>query len=162
MSKTSNKPLTPLEELGPRSGDETPHELIYRSYLLGRIHFGTKLAVLNRPGSPVYNAYENWGPVALIAFLTLYTMVTSGWEAGLTLLLVAVIAGILILPKWTLKKLRMRVLELGFGGEQGWRELWEHGGISMRLSAKASVECDSPEGDWEAFARNYLDLPDNP
>ena len=162
MPKSSNTPLTPLEELGPRTGDETPHELIYRSYLLGRIHFGTKLAVLNRPGSPVYNSYENWGPIALIAFITLYTLATSGWGAGLTLLLVSVIAGILILPKWVLKKLRMRVLEMGFSGEQGWRELWQQGGVSMRLSADPSVECDSPEGDWEAFARAYLDLPDNP
>jgi hypothetical protein len=56
----------------------------------------------------------------------------------------------------------MRVLEMGFGSEQGWRDLWAQGGISIRLSADSSVECDSPEGDWESFARNYLDLPDNP
>ena len=162
MNKSNNKSLTPLEELGPRTGDETPHELIYRAYLLGRIHFGTKLVILNRPGSPVYNAYENWGPIALIAFLSLYTVITSGWGAGLTLLLVMFIAGIVILPKWVLKKLRMRVLEMGFGGEQGWRDLWAQGGISLRLGADASVECDSPEGDWETFARTYLDLPDDP
>ena len=162
MSKSKNAPPSPLEELGPRTGDETPHELIYRSYLLGRIHFGTKLAILNRPGSPVYNAYENWGPIALITFLTLYSIITSGWEAGLTLLLVLVIAGVLILPKWVLKKLRMRVLEMGFGSEQGWRELWQQGGISLRLASDVSVECDSPEGDWEVFARSHLDLPDDP
>lgn len=160
MAKNKKESLTPLEELGPHTGDETPHELIYRAYLLGRIHFGTKLTVLNRPGSSVYNGYENWGPIALIVFLTIYTIITSGWGAGLTLLLVMFIAGIVILPKWVLKKLRMRVLELGFGGEQGWRELWTEGGVSMRLSDDSNIECDSPEGDWEAFARNHLNLPD--
>ena len=162
MNAKKNETLSPLEELGPRTGDESPHELIYRSYLLGRIHFGTKIAILNRPGSPVYNAYENWGPIALIAFLGIYTIFTSGVGAGLTLLLVLVIAGVLILPKWVLKKLRIRVLEMAFGSEQGWRELWRHGGISMRLSADAKAVCDGPEGDWQAFARQYLDLPDEP
>ncbi len=162
MSTKKNDTLSPLEELGPWTGDESPHELIYRSYLLGRIHFGTKIAILNRPGSPVYNAYENWGPVALIAFMAIYTVLTSGVGAGLTLLLVLVVAGVLILPKWVLKKMRIRVLEMAFSGEQGWRELWHHGGISMRLAADASAVCDGPEGDWEAFARQYLDLPDEP
>lgn len=162
MSTKKNDTLSPLEELGPRTGDESPHELIYRSYLLGRIHFGTKIAILNRPGSPVYNAYENWGPVALIAFMAIYTVLTSGVGAGLTLLLVLVVAGVLILPKWVLKKMRIRVLEMAFSGEQGWRELWSHGGISMRMAADGSAVCDGPEGDWEAFARQYLDLPDEP
>jgi len=160
MNAKKNEPLSPLEELGPRTGDESPHELIYRSYLLGRIHFGTKIAILNRPGSPVYNAYENWGPIALIVFLTIYTMATSGLEAGLALLLVLVIAGVLILPKWVLKKLRIRVLEMAFGSEPGWLELWRHGGISMRLASDASIVCDGPEDDWESFARQHLDLPD--
>ena len=89
----------------------------------------------------------------------------AGSRAGLTfveLIVVLVIAGVMILPKWVLKKLRMRVLEMGFGSEQGWRDLWQQGGISVRLASDASVECDSPEGDWEAFARHHLDLPDNP
>jgi len=162
MSAKNDEPLSPLEELGPRTGDETPHELIYRSYLLGRIHFGTKIAILNRSGSPVYSAYENWGPIALIAFVVIYTMITSSIEAGLTLLLVLVIAGVLILPRWVLKKLRIRVLEKAFGSEPGWRELWNHGGISLRLAADPTVVCDGPEGDWEAFAKRYLDLPDQP
>ncbi|MDX1485175.1 MAG: hypothetical protein R3229_11905 [Alphaproteobacteria bacterium] len=162
MSASKSETLSPLEELGPRTGDESPHELIYRSYLLGRIHFGTKIAILNRPGSPVYNAYENWGPIALIAFVVIYTIATSGIEPGLTLLLVLVIAGVLILPKWVLKKVRIRVLERAFGSEQGWRELWDCGGISMRLAADPSIVCDGPEGDWETFARQYLDLPDEP
>lgn len=162
MSTRTKEIRDPLEELGPRTGDENPHELIYRAYLLGRIHFGTKLAILNRPGSPVYNAYENWGPIALIAFITIYTGATSGWDAALALLLACVFFGILFLPRWVLRKLRMRVLEQAFSSEQGWRELWRHGGISMRLAADTSIECDSPEGDWENFARAYLDLPDNP
>ncbi|HSR55404.1 MAG TPA: hypothetical protein VLN73_04145 [Alphaproteobacteria bacterium] len=162
MSAKKEEPLSPLEELGPRTGDETPHELIYRSYLLGRIHFGTKIAILNRPGSPVYNAYENWGPIALITFVVIYTMATSGIEAGLTLLLVLGLAGLFFLPKWVLRKLRMRVLEMAFGSEQGWRDLWNHGGISIRLAADPSVVCDGPEGDWETFARRYLDAPDDP
>lgn len=159
-AKKRRGPPDPLEELGPRTGEESPHELIYRGYLLGRIHFGTKLAVLNRPGSPVYNAYENWGPIALILFLVFYYAISSGWKAALTIFFVGAFFGILLLPRYVLKKLRMRVLEKAFGSEQGWRELWQQGGISMRLAMDSSIECDAPEGDWEKFARVYLDKPD--
>jgi hypothetical protein len=160
MAKAKVTPKTPLEELGPRTGNETPHELIYRSYLLGRIHFGTKLAVLNRPGSPVYSAYENWVPIALVLFLSLYTGVTSSWQAGLSLFAALAFFGFLFLPRYVLKKLRMRVLDKSFGSEGGWIELWKGGGISMRLAMDPSIECDSPDGDWQQFASTYLDKPD--
>ncbi|MGY9005057.1 MAG: hypothetical protein ACKVJQ_02990 [Alphaproteobacteria bacterium] len=167
MKKNTNPDPLPLDELGPRSGDENPHELLYRAYLLGWVHFGTKLAVLNRPGSPVFNAYENWGPVGLVVFLSLYTILTSGMAAGFSLLAAGLFACLLILPKWVLKKLRVRVLEMSFGSEQGWRDLWQGGGISMRIAPKSLEEadnvaiCDSPDGDWEAFAREHLNRPDN-
>ncbi|HEX9808443.1 MAG TPA: hypothetical protein VGC25_02400 [Alphaproteobacteria bacterium] len=160
MARTPRRNPTPLEELGPRTGKESPHELIYRAYLLGWIHFGTKLAVLNRPGSPVYNAYENWGPVALLAFLSIYYGASSGWEAGLSIFVAGAFFGVLLLPRYVLKKLRMRVLEKAFGDEGGWRELWRNGGISIRLAMDSSVECEGPDGDWEKFARLYLDKPD--
>lgn len=155
------QPKTPLEELGPRTGDETPHELIYRAYLLGWIHFGTNLAALNRPGSSVYNAYENWGPIALILFLSVYTGVTSGIEAGLALFAALAFFGFLFIPRYVLKKLRTRVLEKAFAGEGGWRELWEQGGIKIRLALTPEVECHAPDGDWESFAREHLDRPDH-
>jgi hypothetical protein len=159
--KRRPRPKTPLEELGPRTGDETPHELIYRAYLLRWIHFGTKVALLNRPGSSVYSAYENWGPLALIGFLGLYTGVTSSWHAGLAIFLALAFFGFLLLPKWVLRKLRTRVLEKAFGSEGGWEELWREGGISIRLAMDGSVECNAPGGDWRAFARMYLDKPDD-
>ena len=159
--KPKVKPQTPLEEMGPRTGDETPHELIYRAYLLGWIHFGTKIAVLNRPGSSVYNAYENWAPIGLIAFMSLYTGVTSSWQAGLSLFLALTFFGFLLLPKWVLRKLRTRVLEKAFASEGGWEELWREGGISMRLAMDPSIECNAPEDDWKNFARTYLNKPDD-
>lgn len=152
---------TPLEELGPRTGDESPHTLIYRAYLLGWIHFGTKIAVLNRPGSTVYNAYENWGPLGLIGFLALYTGATASWQLGVSTFFGLGLLGFLILPKWVLRKLRVRVLDKALGTEGGWEEMWREGGISMRLAMDPSVECDSPGGDWRAFARTYLNKPDD-
>ncbi len=159
MAKKPQK--TPLEELGPRTGEETPHELIYRAYLLGWIHFGTKLAVLNRPGSSVYNAYENWGPIALILFLSGYTIVTSGWAPGLSLFAALVFFGFLFIPRYVLRKLRVRVVEKAFSGEAGWRELWREGGITIRLAMDPSVECEAPHGDWQKFAQTYLNKPDD-
>lgn len=161
MAAKRKKPPTPLEELGPRTGEETPHELIYRGYLLGWIHFGTKLAILNRPGSPVYNAYDNWGPIALLLFLSIYYGITSSWQAGLSIFAAGAFLGFVLLPRYVLKKLRTRVLDKSFGSEVGWEELWRSGGISIRLAMDSSVECDSPDGDWRAFARTYLDKPDD-
>lgn len=159
--KPKSKPRTPLEELGPRTGDETPHELIYRAYLLGWIHFGTKLAALNRPGSPVYSAYENLGPIALILFVSIYTGFSSGWKAGLSLFAALAFFGFLFIPRYVLKKLRTRVLEKAFSGESGWRDLWRAGGITIRLASDPDVQCHAPDSDWETFARMYLDKPDD-
>jgi hypothetical protein len=97
----------------------------------------------------------------LIGFLSLYTGVTSSWHAGLALFLALAFFGFLLLPKWVLKKLRTRVIEKAFGSEGGWEELWREGGISMRLAMDASIECNGPGGDWRAFARTYLDKPDD-
>lgn len=161
MARTRKPEPTPLEQLGPRRGDETPHELLYRAYLLGWIHFGTRLAILNRPGSPVFSAYENWGPLGLIAMMVVYTWITSSFGAAMTLLLVFVIAGVLILPRWVLKKLRMRVLDMAFGSEQGLNTLWDMGGIMFRLAHEPDIQCDSPDDDWQHFARAHLDKPDD-
>ncbi|MFM2130186.1 MAG: hypothetical protein RL477_1732 [Pseudomonadota bacterium] len=119
------------------------------------------MAILNRAGSSVYNAYENWGPMALIAFLGLYTGLTTTWQVGVSTFLGLGLLGFLILPKWVLRKLRTRVLEKAFSTEGGWEELWKEGGISIRLAMNPAVECNAPEGDWCAFARMYLNKPDD-
>lgn len=116
--------------------------------------------MLNRPGSSVYNAYENWGPLGLICFVSLYTGVTSSWHAGLSLFLALAFFGFIILPKWVLRKLRTRVLEKAFSNEAGWSELWKEGGISIRLASNSDYFCDAPEGDWQDFARTWLNKPD--
>lgn len=118
------------------------------------------MAILNRPGSSVYSAYENWGPLGLIGFLGLYTGATVTWQVGVSVFLGLGLIGFLILPKWVLRKLRVRVLEKAFASEGGWEELWREGGISIRLAMDPSVACDAPGGDWRAFARTYLDKPD--
>lgn len=118
------------------------------------------MAVLNRPGSSVYSAYENWGPLALVGFLGLYTGLTGTWQLGVSTFLGLGLLGFLILPKWVLRKLRIRVIEKAFGSEGGFEDLWKEGGISIRLAMDPSVECNSPDGDWQAFARMYLNKPD--
>jgi hypothetical protein len=55
----------------------------------------------------------------------------------------------------------MRVLDKSFRDEGGWHELWQSGGISMRLGMDPGIVCDSPDGDWQTFARTYLDKPDD-
>ena len=97
----------------------------------------------------------------LILFVSIYTGFSSGWKAGLSLFAALAFFGFLFIPRYVLKKLRMRVLEKAFSGEGGWQELWKQGGISMRLASDAEVQCHAPDGDWETFARMYLDKPDD-
>jgi len=114
----------------------TPHELLYDAYIHRRIHLGMKPPINSRQ-SPVHNFWENVFPYALIG----------------------VPVGAFVVPRWIMTKVRRRAVAHAFASEEGWDGLWRVGGMSMRLAEDIDVTLDSPEGDWRAFALQYLREP---
>lgn len=133
----------------------TPHELLYRAYVTNKIHLGMKGA-LNSRASPVHNLWENIIPYLLILIVVGNYTFTSGLQGLLLSASIGVPVGLWIVPRWIITKVRRRAVSYAFGSAKGWQELWSLGGLSMRLAADPTVICDSPEGDWQAFAREHL------
>lgn len=133
----------------------TPHELLYRAYTTNKIHLGMKGA-LNSRRSPVHNMWENIVPYVIILIVVANYTYTSGLAGFLLTALIGTGVGLSIIPRWIITKVRKRAVSYAFGSAKGWQELWGLGGLSLRLAADPSVTCDSPTGDWQAFAREHL------
>jgi hypothetical protein len=138
-------------------GDEpaTPHELLYRAYVANKIHLGMKGA-LNSRSSPVHNLWENTVPYGLILLVIVNYTFTSGLPGFLVSAMVGAAVGLGIVPRWIMIKVRKRTVAYAFGSAKGWQELWSIGGLSIRLADNPEVMCDSPGGDWQAFAGEHL------
>jgi hypothetical protein len=143
---------------GMGSKPTTPHELLYDAYIHRRIHLGMKPAVNSR-SSPVHNLWENVFPYMLILFMIGYYT----WEMGVKGLILAASIGVpvgaFVVPRWIMTKVRRRAVAHAFQSEEAWDALWRVGGMSMRLAEDIDVICDSPDGDWRAFALQHLREP---
>jgi hypothetical protein len=67
--------------------------------------------------------------------------------------------GAFVIPKWIMTKVRRRAVAHAFGSADGWDALWRVGAMSMRLADNIDVVCDSPAGDWRAFALQHFGAP---
>ncbi|MEE9196104.1 MAG: hypothetical protein V3U44_09700 [Alphaproteobacteria bacterium] len=136
--------------------DTTPHQLIYNAYQEGRIHIGPIFAILNRKGAPDFSQVENYLPYGLLAGLIVIYSFQMGMWGGIAALLFAVLLALRPVPRWILKRLRHRTMDRAFGSEEGWDQLWEIGGLSIRLAADVETMCEAPDGDWQRFAETHL------
>jgi len=149
--------MSESEILPPLPDDpDGPHSLIYQAYRDGTLHLGLKYFRLNVPGSPVYKLWENIVPFAMIiAIVAQYTYDYGFWGFAASLAITGLL-GFYFIPRWLAKRVRVRGLSMAMSGEAGWDRLWQFGALSIRLADDADQACDSPEGDWRAFARRNL------
>ncbi|MGE5539291.1 MAG: hypothetical protein ACM30I_11790 [Gemmatimonas sp.] len=133
----------------------TPHELLYDAYIHRRLHLGMKPPVNSRE-SPVHNFWENVFPYALIVFMIGYYTWTMGVKGLILSASIGVPVGAFVIPRWIMTKVRRRAVGYVFASAENWDAVWRVGGISMRLAEEIDVICESPEGDWRAFATQHF------
>ena len=145
------------EDLPPLPDDpDGPHGLIYQAYRDGTLHLGLKYFHLNARGSPVYKMWENIVPFAMIiAIVAQYTYDYGLWGFAASFAITGLL-GFYFIPRWLAKRVRLRGLNMAMSGEAGWDKLWQFGALSLRMADNPELACDSPEGDWRAFARQHL------
>lgn len=151
------QPLTVLPPPAPSSNAElaAAHQLIYQAYVAHKIHLGMK-GGLNSRRSPVHNLWENLIPYALILFLVGNYTYTMGFKGFVLSASLGLGVGAFVIPRWIMTKVRRRAVILAFGSAEGWDALWRVGGLSIRLDEDPAVICDSPNGDWKAFAVQHF------
>jgi len=151
------QPLTVLPPPTPSSDAElgAAHQLIYQAYVAHKIHLGMKGA-LNSRRSPAHNIWENLVPYGLILFLIGNYTYTMGFKGFVLSASLGLGVGAFVIPRWIMTKVRRRAVILAFGSAEGWDALWRVGGLSIRLDEDPTVVCDSPGGDWKAFAVQHF------
>ena len=146
--------------------DETPDdqslfERIWYANHDERLLIGVDLRHYNRPGSPTHSQRDNSLPVVATLCCVATAWMLGGWIWGLAILSSGVILTFTTANVWIMHRLRQRTLEVALGGVRGWQQMWDHGGITLRLPADARKavpppEVNSPGDDWRAFARRHL------
>jgi hypothetical protein len=127
------------------------HRLLYQAYVSGKLHLGMK-GLLNSRRSPVHNIWENLIPYGLILLMIgnyTYTMGVKGLVLTASL---GLGVGLFVIPRWIMVKVRKRTVSYAFVNAESWNALWKIGGLSMRRADDTQEVCDSPDGDWQAFA----------
>jgi hypothetical protein len=146
-------PLAPPHVSGSKLA--AAHMLLYRAYTTNKLHLGMK-GGLNGRRSPVHNKWENIIPYALILFVTINYTITMGFKGLVLSASLGIGVGLFVIPRWIMNKVRRRAVTMAFGSAEGWDALWRFGGLSMRLADHPEIACDSPDGDWQAFAEQNL------
>jgi hypothetical protein len=141
----------PPPKPAPDSKPGMAHALLYQAYVENKVHLGMKGA-LNTRRSPVHNLWENLIPYGLILLVIVNYTYTAGWEGFVLTASLGLGVGAFVIPRWVMNKVRRRTMIVAFSSAEGWESLWRIGGLSMRLDEDPSVVCDSPDGDWQAFA----------
>jgi hypothetical protein len=151
MAEPTNLPLPTASNSGPAAA----HLLLYRAYITNKLHLGMK-GGLNSRRSPVHNKWENIIPYALILFVIVNYTITMGFKGMVMAASLGIGVGLFVIPRWLMNKVRRRAVTMAFGSAEGWDALWRFGGLSMRLADHPEIACDSPDGDWQAFANQNL------
>ena len=119
---------------------------------------------INRPGSPVYDPWENLLPLLVPAILGLLLILAAGVVFGLLF----IVAGIMVYSTYFKKKVYLRLISRTknfiTSGYENCQKLWKFGGIVLVNAANKKHGCVSPDGDWKEFVvQNYADyMTDTP
>ena len=113
---------------------------------------------INRPGSPVYDPWENLLPLLIPATLGLFLILAAGVVFGLLF----IVAGIMIYSTYFKKKVYLRLISRTknfiTSNYDNCQKLWDFGGIVLVNAADKKHGCVSPEGDWKEFVvQNFAD-----
>lgn len=144
--------------------DDIPHtadaqvlyERIWLAHRDAKADIGTQLKVLNKPGSPVYRRSDN-----LLPWIAFVCLAIVGYQLGGWIGLAAIASAMAVLMMTTISfavmsRLRKRTIDYALSGRQGFEELWDGGGLTIRMVGNPSTEVRGPDGDWRAFARKNL------
>lgn len=136
--------------------DQALYDRIWLAQRDGKVEIGTDLRALNKPGSPAYKRSENLLPWVAFGALTLVGYQMAGWIGA-----VAVATGMAVLMMTTfsflvLSRVRNRAKDYALSGRMGFEQLWDGGGLTLRMTGDAASEITGPDDDWRTFARQRL------
>ena len=113
---------------------------------------------INRPGSPVYDVWENLLPVLTPVVIGLILILTVSVFFGLAFIIAMILVYITYFKKRVDRYLIERTKEYFMQSYDNCIKLWNFGGIVLVNAANKKQGCVSPEGDWKEFVvKNFAD-----
>ena len=138
------------------SSDDNFHALIKKAYEAGNLEIGVNCVRLNRPASPVYRWTDHNLPGFILAGFVIYNFYEGGLVWGLVSLGCSVVILLWLVRKWGFSRLDKRAKQYALSSSHNWWQLWNFGGLSLRLRDDRSIDCISPDDSWRGFARDHL------
>ena len=113
---------------------------------------------INRPGSPVYDVWENLLPVLTPVIIGLILILTVSIFFGLAFIVAMILVYITYFKKRVDRYLIERTKDYFMQSYDNCVKLWSFGGIVLVNAANKTQGCVSPEGDWKEFVvKNFAD-----
>tara|TARA_R110002096_G_scaffold268481_1_gene462335 strand:+ start:1537 stop:1992 length:456 start_codon:yes stop_codon:yes gene_type:complete len=140
----------------PEDGDQALYERIWYANRDDRLFVGVDLRLFNRTGSPTYSQADNALPLVATLSCVASAWMLGGWIWGLAILGSGVILTMTTFNVWVMHRLRRRTMAMALSGLDGWLQLWQFGGLSLRLPEETEDAVTAPRGDWRDFARRRL------
>ena len=147
----------------PNKAEQLTYKALTRAIADNRLLLYLDYGRINRPGSPVYNPWENLLPVLTPIILGLILIMTTGVIFGLLF----IIAALIIYTSCYKKKLGHRLLERTkaymTSNYQNCQNIWNFGGIVLVNANNKKYGCVSPDNDWKEFIIQHFadDMTDN-
>ena len=113
---------------------------------------------INRPGSPVYDVWENLLPVLTPVVIGLILIISVSVFFGLAFIVAMILVYITYFKKRVDLYLIERTKDYFMQSYNNCVKLWSFGGIVLVNAEDKRHGCVSPEGDWKEFVvKNFAD-----
>jgi hypothetical protein len=141
---------------GERKRDRALYARLVESYQADRIGIFVDFDRLNHPKSPVWDPWENVGPLLLILTGSLAIMFFVHLMLGTAAMVLGVFFYLFVVRPWIAQRVYRRALDAAIDNLHNWNLLWKRGGLVIALNYMNKTRCVSPDGDWRAFVTRYL------
>jgi len=141
---------------GEKKRDRALYARLVESYQADRIGIFVDFDRLNHPKSPVWDPWENVGPLLLLFTGSLAVMFFVDLLLGTAVMVLGVFVYLFFIRPWIAQRVYRRALQAATDNLHNWNILWKLGGLVIALNYMNKTRCVSPDGDWRAFVTRYL------
>lgn len=143
----------------PSRADKLTFHALQKAVEQNKLRIYLDYGRINRPGSPIYDAWECLLPILVPVLIGLLLIISTGIIFGLLF----IAAMIVVYSTYFKKKIERKVIERTksylVSGYENCEKLWEFGGLVMVNAENKKIGCVSPDGDWKDFVViNFSDL----
>lgn len=139
--------------------DKLTFHALQKAVELDKLRIYLDYGRINRPGSPVYDAWECLLPILIPVLIGLMLVICAGVIFGLLFIAAMVVVYSTYFKKKIYRKVIERTKHYLVSGYDNCEKLWEFGGLVLVNAENKKIGCVSPEGDWKEFVViNFSDL----